>query len=396
MMIAISLALGELGHSVQAADIMLGFVRSSKLKRHPEVSVRIAACLARANRMAEALAVAEEFFSDETTMDTAQIYLLPFLSSSRSLPGPVVDFGVRVLSRCRAETERRGDAVQAGTLAYNTGNLLRSMGRFREGVREYRVAASLHPEYARRSYYWRELAGMLFGACRYKMAAQLYKASLELQEDRLTACLHADALLFSGQYEVAAKCFEQALKPPYGTRDFEWLLKQQLIDWIRQVVAAGSQRRQSYDFPAGFPEEMSPPQIEDTCKRALHQDALSALAWFNLGAGHQQREDTDSAASCFLATALVQPLDTEAWGNVIAYALNEDDSVLLAMALSEAYRHNGENMLRDIAQRVPERQDELVKLLTELVDGMRAETDDVLTVRTPTGPDTWHEESIGV
>lgn len=124
-------------------------------------------------------------------------------------------------------------------------------------------------------------------------------------------------------------------------------------------------------------------------------DALDGLAWFNLGASFQQSGKQDEAAKSFLTAALVRPGDLEAWGNVVAYGMNENHLVLVSLAACTAYRLNGEEFLRELAKRIPgpDKQDQFVNLMGEFLAQVQR-TEDSMTLRAHDDSGGWKEFRI--
>ena len=393
IIVSIALAINQTGHAVEAAQIMGPFLLQSRLTTQPEVAVMAAQCLANANQMHAALEVAALLFEDDRSTGSAQVFLLPLLARRSQMPAVVQDLGVRVLGECSEKAESKGDKSGAAALEYNRGNLLRSMSRFREALRAYRRAAQLDPEYEKREYYWREVGGILFLGQRYRAAVTAYSRALTLEEHRLTKLLHADALMFSGEYKRAEEEFAQLLEAPIDTDDFEWELKRMALTWIRQEVGIDSQRRGRARYPEEFPNGLQASEIVESCRAALKTDTLDGLAWFNLGASFQQSGRQQEAAMSFLIAALACPGDLDAWCNVIAYGMNENHLVLVCLSACTAYRFNGEEFLRDLGKRVPNRQDEFVNLMSEMVVEMK-KTEESMTLRTHGGSGRWTETKI--
>ena len=267
------------------------------------------------------------------------------------------------------------------------------MSRFREALSAYRRAAQLDPEYQKRGYYWQELGGILFMGQRYRAAVTAYARALTLKEHRLTKLLHTDALMFAGEYKKAEEEFAQLLEAPIDTDDFEWELKRTTLNWIRQQVGIDSQRRGRPTYPTEFPKGLQASDVVESCRAALMIDALDGLAWFNLGASFQQSGNQHEAAMSFLTAALVCPRDLEAWGNVVAYGINEDHLVLVCLAACTAYKLNGEDFLRELAKRVPDSQGEFVSLMNEVLAQVK-KTEESMTLRTHDVSGKWTEINI--
>lgn len=368
IMLGIGLALDWHGHSIEAAQIISQFWRESRLARDVSTAFPIAICLARANQMHAALDIAESLCQDEPSVDAAQIYLLPFFSRQVGRSDTERDFAIRVISRIADSLEQRGGRVQAAMLNYNCANLLREMCRLQEAIRFYRKAARLDAAYLKKSYYWGELAGVLFAGRRYALAASFYKRSLDIEDHRHTQALYADALMFAGHYAMAEEIFDQILETPVLPEDAEWALKGFALDLLRRLTGLDTQRRKTPDFPAAFDtKETKDPEVERMCRKALQEDALSGLAWFNLGVIRHRAKDSETAARCFLLAALIVPWDFEAWHNVLALAIGSGNSDLLGLAVASAYMANGERFLGWIADRMKKNKDEEIALIANVL-----------------------------
>jgi len=361
------MALDWHGHPIEGASVITPFWKMSRLAKEPKTAITVAQCLARANQMHSALEIAEEFFRDDETIDAAQIFLMPFLSRQVGKTSSEQDFGIRILNRIAQAVEHRGDRIRASVLNYNCANLLRSMKRFSEAIHHYREAARLDERYLKRSYYLRELAGTLFMSRRYQLAAKLYKQALDIDDDRHVTALYADALMFSGKYLDAEKLFARCLTKPIQPEDAEWELKRFALSWLRQETGLVEQKRRSPNYPSTFkPRELEDNEIERVCKGALKEDALSALAWYNLAGVRHRAGNVDAVANNFLLAALIVPWDLEAWGNVIGLAMHSENVDLFGHSLVAAYSTNGEDFLNHMAERVPENRDKFVATLASV------------------------------
>lgn len=395
IMLGIGLALDVHGHSVEAAEIITPFLEHALIPRKLNTAIPVARCLARANQISRALEVAEWLLDDDSLGDAAQeVFLTTFFVQHQRLLYSEQNFGIRVCSRIANEVERRNDHVRAATLHYNNANLLRGMDRYREAIRNYREAARLNTDYLERPYFWKELASVLFLSNRYALAAKLYKRSLTLNDHRLTRLLYADALMFSGQYQEAERTLEQNFESFVYPDDAEWALKRYALSWLREQTGIDSQKRLTPKFPDLFPTKNNKDvEIEKVCCLALKSDCLSALAWYNLGGVHQRTGRNENAARCFLLSALIFPQDLEAWGNVIGLAMLTRDAILFERALFVAYETNGEEFLLHIADRIPQKHDEFMTILTQIVDHIPSRNRDV-TIRIHHAEGKWDERDV--
>ena len=302
VMICIALALSWYGHNVSAASIISEFVHDSKLTKINIFAFPIAICLARANQLRLSLETAEVFFKDETSIEAAQAYLIPFLTSRKSIPPSVLEFGIQMISRIEKEVEKRGDYVAASALNYNIANIQRGMGRFPVAIARYKRAARLNREYYNRAYFWSELAGIMFLRKHYSTAASFYKRSLDLAFENTVQPLYADALMFSGNYKEAQDVLHDYLINSKSPENAEWVLKHRVLCWLReQLEIDAQQRKEPVSVPCFCPTGgMNDLEIEKTCRLILEDDALSSIAWFNLGLIKNRAGDFQAAMMSFL------------------------------------------------------------------------------------------------
>ncbi len=391
--IGIGLALDLHGHSIEGAEIIGPFVEHSRISQDIKIAFPIARCLSCANQMYKALEIAERFFVSDSAVDTAQVLVFTFIANHRRLSNSERNFGVHVLKRMADWAEQHGQDNRASMLHYNIANLLRSAGRLRESIREYRAAARLDETYLSRAYFWQELAGAMFDAQRYTLSVEFYRRALSMDSDRETKLLFADALMFNGQFRESEEIFDQELNAPPEPRDAEWSLKSHALAWLREQTKIDEHHRRKPDFGDEFePSKISDEEVERICREALRSDALSALAWFSLGGVYHRRGETEPAANCFLLSSLIAPRDLESWGNVIGLAMNDGNMGLLAYALYAGYSRNGQDFLSHVAERSPEAKEELFEILSKGLGQIEVGERDLL-LRYHTSEGVWEEMS---
>lgn len=391
ILVGVGLALDRHEHPIDGAEIIGPFIEQSRISNSIKIAFPIARCLSRANQMHRALEIAERFFVDDSTVDAAQVLMMTFFANHHRLSNPERDFGVRILTRMADLAEQHGQDDRASMLHYNVANLLRSTRRIRESIQEYRAAARLDETYLNRAYFWEELAGAMFDAQRYALSAEFYRRALSLDRNRETKFLYADALMFVGKFLEAEEIFDQELSDPPEPRDAEWALKSHALAWLREQTNINEQQRQKPSFTDDFePSQLLDEETERICRVALQSDALSALAWFNLAGVYHRRDEIDSAANCFLLSALIVPQDLEAWGNVIGLAMKNRNSGLLGYSLYSGYYRNGQEFLRHVAERMPAAKDEFFDILSQGLGQFREREHEFL-LRYHTSEGTWEE-----
>jgi tetratricopeptide (TPR) repeat protein len=354
-MIAIGLALEWHGHPLEAATLVSSFASDSTLTRHPRIAFLMARCLGRGNQQARALAIAEQFVNEGHSFGEIQPFLMPFLSAQPKGDVSLLPVGLEVLRTLAERLRREGELGSAGIVTYNRGSVLRVAFRYREALREYRAAAVLEPAYLGRHYYWRELAGMLHLAGRFRAAAQCYERALSLQDDLDTRSTFADSLLFSGSYERSVAEFAKVVPvelQKLQTRDAQRFIRAEAARHVLEVTRLAAQRR----HPEQARRELGAQAPSDdvgrlACLRALDADALCGVAWFNLGGIELRAGNHQHAMRAYEVAAVIEPGDAEAWANAFGIAFIRGDSLRASAILAAALSACGEEVLTHVANR---------------------------------------------
>ena len=193
-----------------------------------------------------------------------------------------------------------------------------------------------------------ELGGLLFLNGRYRSAARYYRRSLDLGEDPDVGCRLADALLFSGQYDLASELFRtyaDAAKPDHA----EWRLKALATLALMHATDVRDQRRDQTSAAATMSQRSDE---EATCRKALQYDALSGHAWFNLGVLAVHTSNHADAMERFLLSAVSTETDAAAWCNVVITAVNTRSELVMYDALAVAHRLCGAAFLAELHVRM--------------------------------------------
>jgi len=366
-LIGIAITLDSLGHSTVAAKIIAALAPESSLAKEPKSGFRLALCMARAQRVTEALELSEKLFAENAGI-AAEAFTLPALIHNESLsPGEHLYYRT-VLQRRIDAAMQRDDKRAIATAHYNLGNYLRGRDE-RLALRHYRQAAEYDPNYLSRGYYLRELAGILFQNGRYRFAARFYKQALDLGEGQECKALYADALHYSGKYREAQEAFESYIAANQDA-DSEWKLKAVVIEVIRQTTGLNEQTRDSASANNLVPKTQSPDDKDlPILLQAISRDALCAPAWFSIGLIKAKHQDVEDAVGSFLVAAIVSG---NRWMYVTVLPLLMEVpkyALLLADLVAVAYRLFGEGFRELVIQVVEEgnkRGAELSGLLEEV------------------------------
>ena len=254
------------------------------------------------------------------------------------------------------------------TSYYNLGNFYRSKDRHKESIHHYVQAKKYDPNYLKRAYYYREIAGVCFEARKFWFSAKLYEKSIELGASMETKSLLADALMFSGNYQEADKVFQEYITEIEGPNE-EFLLKAILLQNIIEKKKINSQIRnqEEADKIAG-----NKPSVEDI-ENALEKDLLSSLAWFNLGMIKKDKSDFQEATLCFAMCACINLRDIEAWTFAFLSFINlgiKGNLLIGSLILKTAYWHNRDEFLMhlyEILEQNGEQYEEIIKMVDNML-----------------------------
>jgi len=192
------------------------------------------------------------------------------------------------------------------TQRYNLGNFLRSQGRFRESLSEYRRALRAWADYETRAYFWEEVAGVLFLLGRFRRSAAAYRKSLGLDDKPTVHGRTADALMCAGKYADAVKEFEayfQAVEIPSD----EWVLKQFLVETLVEKFDIEIQSRKISETEHKAGSEITDSESWKTADEMayLSLDALNPTGWQIISEKANALGDADNRAMGDLASAIV-------------------------------------------------------------------------------------------
>jgi tetratricopeptide (TPR) repeat protein len=350
VMLSIALALSIAGHNGIAAQLITEFGHESHIISQPEIALRLSHCLAKAQRVIEALRLSENLMNDAQGRHIADLFFLTAFSKSGSLSTGESEYFKEHLKRRIELAEIKGSQTELAVAHYNLGNHLRGRNRW-QALRQYKKASKHDPNYLKRSYFLAELAGILFLNGRYALASKYYDTAIQLGGDCIA--LHADALMFRGSYKRSEELFESFLESnPEGNS--EWHLKLVALKFIRANLKIDEQQRKVEAATNLFDncESISDNQMSAAIMTALQLDALCGLAWFNQGVLAHKSNSTDKndALQPFLIEALVNNWDVESWCNAMMLSVSSQTLTLFTQILETAYRFNRSKFVEQIVR----------------------------------------------
>jgi tetratricopeptide (TPR) repeat protein len=287
--------------------------------------------------------------------------------------------------------EKTSDNQVKGTCHYNIGNILRPTQDI--AIEHYFEAAKLFPDYLNRPYWWREIAGLLFGKRHYNWAEKCYRKSLERleksdsekkyfrlektspREENLVTALIADCLFLQGKFSDANSLFEEYFKATSHISQ-EWVLKNMTCIELKN----GKLDNVKFDRKGSMKlceESLSAKENKDIIKaltKATELHPTNGLAWFNLGVALDKDQKFEEALFAFLMTGLIQDGDKEAQFNALTISFTQgklDMMQAILVYISEKYDSTVLNDLSDyiMNKNIPlDSKKELIKAFTGMME----------------------------
>jgi len=274
-----------------------------------------------------------------------------------------------------------------GSIYYNIANNLRSDSYFKEAIHHYNKAAKLDSSYRQKSYWWAELGGCFFLLNKYIWAKNCYKTSIDLGEKKIPViALLADTYLYEGKFRSAKDEFEnyfKRTKTPFA----EFILKHWLANLLLNMF--GDTKRNS-SLAMQLAEEAYKEKSPQKFFKALKADPLCGYAWFNY-AVDRSKESPSERHKEWLATAIIQEGDVEAWSNTILSMVSDVKTPprqIVLSAIFYAFKLHGESLKEEIEKRItphynPVEVADFISKISELAQKSELvfPKDDVVTLR---------------
>jgi tetratricopeptide (TPR) repeat protein len=384
-----ALALGQFGQIDLASRFAAAFVPGSSLVTNPDALWELSSEMAASHRIMDALTLAQRLdaLGSDDGHAAAFIFITAALFRAPEMTEVEAAEFLRVFEARVARVKARGDSRRIANANYTLANFYRTRGRVREAIRHYRRAIQLDREYRDRGYFWGEIGGALFGRGRYPDAAAAYKRATDLGVPTRVKALYADALAHAGQYREARAALQEYLEEDPDAAPY-WYLKQGLLATIIEKIADRQKRAPEH---AGAIVEKAiaiddPRETARLLDDALAADALSAVAWFNYGYAARQLGD-DTQLTAYLAAAVLQTWDVEAWVNAIMLgSMHGVDQGFFSAIVAAAHQEAGDAVKRQLVTFLRQQPSEIdreaiLRAYDETVAQVPPGRDDPLTVR---------------
>ena len=364
VLITFAQSLFDIGKSNLGNDVINENNLLSIIKTKKEFIIGILEHLLQGKYFAETLNELIIFFRESKDDNLIQIMLtILLMSNKKNLDETQLILYESFLEEQVKISIDRKNKLGSAAAYYNLGNFNRNKGEYNKALQLYLFARKFNPLYKSRSYYYYELAGILFLLKKFHFASKFYMKAIELKTDyHLAKALLADSLMYSGNYQTAITKLDEFLNEQVtsSTND-EWHLKYSCLKTFLEHGYPTSQNRN---------EEQAIIQTElGEFVKAIEFDLLYDLAWFNYGIEEVQKNNVESAFLAFTFSALLSTADIEAWTNATLTGLDSKiELTLLIYVIRTAYFYNGIDYITYISNQIKLNAPEKLDVLMELID----------------------------
>ena len=346
--LSLSVALSQLGYSDLAARIVFSGDLKNSLKIKHQLLKYLMPSLLKTSYFNETLKLISDVCDSEDNnyLEAITNVSLLFLRNSGNTEklDAVEDFLKRNIDRYEETAPEL-----YGVSHYNLGSFYRSTDRLKEAIKCYLVARRYEPKYYKQGYFYSELAGSLFALGRFLYSVKFYNKAIEIDRKKEYLPLYADALMFSGKYKQALEVFNDFMDGDCSAHP-EWQLKSICLSSLIEKYNVNSQDR-NVEAALAISNmcDVEAENIDQHLEKALQQDMLCGLAWFNSGNYRSRIGEIESAAFCFTMCALVQRWDIEAWVNATACSFNKVVPLeIFVLLIRAAYSCNGNKYIESL------------------------------------------------
>jgi len=366
ILITVSQTLYDIGKNNLAEEIIFNNDLLSIIFNYKDYLLSLLPNLLNGDNSLEVLELLNDYFKQSTDDNivaiTTQIILLVNKSENSSATEEFLKTQLDI-------ARKRKNNIGIATNLYNLGNFYRNQNELEIALKYYLEARKFNENYKNKSYYYYELAGVLFLLNKFYFSSKFYAKSIQLKTDYPYAkALWAHSILYLGQYESSLNMFDAFLKEHKNNENIDLEIWQLWYSCLRTFLEHGYSKHQIRDTKTSdeYVEKLE-------FNKAIEFDFLNALAWFNLGIQNADKEENLSAFLDFTFAALLVNNDIEAWVNATLLGLNliqekEELTTLLIFVVKVAYHHNGFEYINHLQNNIKKQNSENVSLILELID----------------------------
>lgn len=344
LFVSIGLALQWYGFSTQASRILYENLMYSSLKFEPEIVSMATVSLIQANKPEEYIELMELLFESENGFNAGQASMGTIIANSH-FKNCDTELVISSLERISLSLQKRNIKKLASNIEYNLANFLRGRtDNYKKSFSHYKKAFRLNNDYRNKAYWIDEVASTLFLMNRYFWASKSYARSLEIKPSNHVRALYADSLFYSRRYAAAQDQLRIYFENEKGDKlECEWLLKQKCLHAIVCTLGIDEQKNQlaTYDLKLLIKDE----DIDGLVSFIKEVDALSGIAWFNVGIAYSQKGFFADATICFLIAAYTNFDPFDSWKNAIGCSIQSGDDELHTVIFMASFEKHGTDFL---------------------------------------------------
>lgn len=348
ILLAISLSLSQLGNNELAARLIFTYNLQERLKRIPQILEHLLDSLLKTSYLEETLDLIQYILDTGNNHFLEAITNISMVFLSDNASSEKLNL-IESFFKKNAERHKKSSPESFGISHYNLGSFFSSLNRHRDAVKSFLIAAKYEPVYCDDAVYYQRLGGALFEIGKFSFSALFYKKSLAIKHDDNVLPRYADALMFSGEYQKSLKIFDKYMEAEDKPKS-TWVLKTVCLLSLVEHFQVESQKRNpktaiNLADVFSLPKEKAQEQLN----KALQEDFLCGLAWFNLGQNRVDKQEPAEAAFCYTMCGLVQPWDYEAWVNAAICSFNDfSNTQFFILIIQTAYFFNDEQFLEKL------------------------------------------------
>jgi tetratricopeptide (TPR) repeat protein len=375
-LLMVGLAFERLGQDDIASRLASTYFARSSVAGDIDVAFALAASMARAHRISEALELSDRLDDMDWRQleDIALLFGFPALYKAKSLSKVEIEQHERVL-KARVKRRKKHDRIATARAYMNLASFQRGIQRWDAAANFYREAQKLDPSYTERPYFWFEYGGALWGTRQFAKAVDAYARSIELgTTEPLAHALHADSLLFAGRYAEALELFNM-YDQTHPEDDGEYRLKARACRAIVERLGIREQDRQSFKSvnAADNIDQTSPQEWAAMSRRQLALDALWGSAWLNLGLSQHHLSQYGEALDSFVASTILMPEDYETWQNAMFTAFRVREVDVLRDLVVSGRRMGSDALIAFVVEAAADPKCQIARReFTGIVDGVLA------------------------
>jgi tetratricopeptide (TPR) repeat protein len=265
--------------------------------------------------------------------------------------------------------------VTKGSIAYNLGNALTMSSDYKDACDAYSSALFCSPSYNDKSYFWVEFGTAHFELDNYIEAVSCYQKALDLEDSPQTRWFLADSLFYCGEYQKALEHLNIAIPQLTDIKlDYPLLLSTMCEELVTFWELTSQQLEEIDSTDIEKLQYIGTDNLIETLRPFIQKNALDGFFNYNAGILAINAGDCSMAMYRFIACALVQHNDSEAWMNAFKCAFNINEyayAIVIAkqahFCLKESFLPALFNLLSDFDNLTIEKKETFESFIIEMI-----------------------------